>query len=723
MAEAETKIKITGDSSKAKKAFLELGQSIKVSSKQIVDFTEKHQKAFRTAALVTSAAMGAITAAAVKAIKSASEQEKAEMALASALKVHGDNVARLIPQYRDFASAVQRRTIVGDEEVLQLMALLRNYGVMPQQMKLATEGVIGLAKALDMDTQSSARYVAMALQGEYTILQRYLPALRTATTDTEKHNIVMEAMRQGYQQAQDEASTLAGQFQQLQNAIGDVWEELGMSITQTDNMTDAVASLKEKVISLSEFIRDNREAVRNLGMAITGLVGTAGAITALGAILPSLARGFHAVKVAILAMQTAMIAMPYAAMAAGLATLTAGVYNLANAWVTARDEQAKTVNKEVSTGKIWDERAKQLRELKKDSDKYYYGLNLAVSQAQIKLRDWGLTGSIYTVKTIEDLDRLIAMFEKTGQASAKLYETKEKLKAPSLPKITAPGKITPTEISPMSPPAETIELRIEQEREAQRQAMELMQAKRDYELAITKDVVGQKLMYIAEDLENVKEGTVEWYKLQTEKVELIKQLHDEELKLEKEKSEEIARLQKEELDAENQKAEQLVNLYNQTAIASIQAGESVFQAMGKGLKAMLHQVIQEKILELMAEQTKVIAIAIMNAIPTFGASLSAIPPALAQVAAGTAALKGLEAVLMAEGGIVKRPTRAIIGEAGPEAVIPLNRGGLGNYTYNFQISERIDLGLVTEAIRRGNPQAIGLAKQIHKVGRFVTSEV
>lgn len=37
---------------------------------------------------------------------------------------------------------------------------------------------------------------------------------------------------------------------------------------------------------------------------------------------------------------------------------------------------------------------------------------------------------------------------------------------------------------------------------------------------------------------------------------------------------------------------------------------------------------------------------------------------------------------MAQGGIVTKPTRALIGEAGPEAVIPLRRGGVGN-TYNF----------------------------------------
>jgi hypothetical protein len=32
-----------------------------------------------------------------------------------------------------------------------------------------------------------------------------------------------------------------------------------------------------------------------------------------------------------------------------------------------------------------------------------------------------------------------------------------------------------------------------------------------------------------------------------------------------------------------------------------------------------------------------------------------------------------DAIFMAEGGIVTKPTNAIIGEAGPEAVIPLNK--------------------------------------------------
>jgi hypothetical protein len=38
---------------------------------------------------------------------------------------------------------------------------------------------------------------------------------------------------------------------------------------------------------------------------------------------------------------------------------------------------------------------------------------------------------------------------------------------------------------------------------------------------------------------------------------------------------------------------------------------------------------------------------------------------------------------MAEGGIVSRPTLALIGESGAEAVVPLGRGGFGGLTINI----------------------------------------
>lgn len=78
------------------------------------------------------------------------------------------------------------------------------------------------------------------------------------------------------------------------------------------------------------------------------------------------------------------------------------------------------------------------------------------------------------------------------------------------------------------------------------------------------------------------------------------------------------------------------------------------------------------VLEMLAKEAFVRA---LMSIPNFAA-------AAAWTAAGIAAMVGAGVVrAMAEGGIVTKPTTALIGEAGPEAVIPLNKmGGMGNLT-------------------------------------------
>jgi hypothetical protein len=93
----------------------------------------------------------------------------------------------------------------------------------------------------------------------------------------------------------------------------------------------------------------------------------------------------------------------------------------------------------------------------------------------------------------------------------------------------------------------------------------------------------------------------------------------------------------------------------------------------------------------------------------------AVPIILAAVGVGIAGVKGLMG--LAEGGIVTRPTIALIGEAGTEAVIPLNRIATTsnletqnitvNPTINIgNISSELDLPKVTDAVSRGIAEAL-----------------
>ena len=88
----------------------------------------------------------------------------------------------------------------------------------------------------------------------------------------------------------------------------------------------------------------------------------------------------------------------------------------------------------------------------------------------------------------------------------------------------------------------------------------------------------------------------------------------------------------------------------------------------------------------------------------------AVPIILAAVGVGIAGVKA--AVAMAEGGVVTKPTLALIGEAGPEAVIPLNQGPRGaeettqyitvNPVINIEsISSEFDLAQVSETVSEG----------------------
>jgi len=199
----------------------------------------------------------AVAALGVQSVRAFSKQENAVNSLASALATNGDAVNTLLPKYEKFASQIQSQTTFGDEAILAQMAMIRNLGVMPDKMEEATKGAIGLSKALGLDSNAAARYTALAMQGEYTILQRYVPALRTATTAAEKQAIVTDLMNKGYQQAQEEANTTAGRLTQLKNAYGDVTEGIGQVITEVLTLEGGAEGLTKKMSDMAETIKSN----------------------------------------------------------------------------------------------------------------------------------------------------------------------------------------------------------------------------------------------------------------------------------------------------------------------------------------------------------------------------------------------------------------------------------------------------------------------------------
>ena len=162
------------------------------------------------------------------------EQELAVLKLEAALRAQGILVPGMVEYYSYLAAEFQKVTRYGDEAVIALMAMLTTLGVMPKDMEEATQATLKLAAVFGMDLQTAARYVAMAMEGHVTFLARYVIAFKGveqgALSSADALRIINEELGPA---AQAQAKGYIGTVDQLTNAWGDFREELGALVAPT----------------------------------------------------------------------------------------------------------------------------------------------------------------------------------------------------------------------------------------------------------------------------------------------------------------------------------------------------------------------------------------------------------------------------------------------------------------------------------------------------------
>jgi hypothetical protein len=204
-------------------------------------------KAFATAFIGAGAAIGAFAG---KALSAYAVQEKAVKALTGALDAYGEVSAGLVPKLVEVAAAIQDETGVSDESTIAGMAKIKMLGVQTERLGEAARAVIAL-KSVGLEEAAAQKAVAMAMQGNYDMLNRYVPALRNATSEAEKAQIVNDLFARGYEQQKDLLNTTAGSWEALKGRIGDAWEEVGRAIEQNGLLTGAIQKVSDKVKELT----------------------------------------------------------------------------------------------------------------------------------------------------------------------------------------------------------------------------------------------------------------------------------------------------------------------------------------------------------------------------------------------------------------------------------------------------------------------------------------
>ena len=154
------------------------------------------------------------------------KQEEAVARLNGALRTQNIYSEALSRYLQNLASDIQKVTTVGDEDTIALIQLGLSMGITADKMETATKNAIGLSKAYGVDLNSAMKMVALATQGEYTMLARYIPQLRTLTDETEKAALVQKLLASGFKIAEAEAGTASGKMAQLALEWGDIKEQI-----------------------------------------------------------------------------------------------------------------------------------------------------------------------------------------------------------------------------------------------------------------------------------------------------------------------------------------------------------------------------------------------------------------------------------------------------------------------------------------------------------------
>lgn len=209
-------------------------------------------KAFAASFTAAGAAIGGF---AVKALSSYAEQEKAEAALTASLNAYGETAAGIVPKLKKVAAAIQDETGAADESTLAGMAKLKMLGVQTSKLEEAAKATIALT-SVGLKGESAQRAVALAMQGNYDMLNRYIPAIRNATSEQEKAAAFNDLVSRGYEQQKDVLNTTSGAWNALKGRVGDAWEETGKVIEQNSSLTTVLQKVGDEVKELTQSFSD-----------------------------------------------------------------------------------------------------------------------------------------------------------------------------------------------------------------------------------------------------------------------------------------------------------------------------------------------------------------------------------------------------------------------------------------------------------------------------------
>lgn len=242
------------------------------------------------------------------------QQVKAEQAVQQAILSTGGAANRTLEDLKGLASGLQGVTTFGDEDILRNVTapLLTFTKVQDEVFDRAQANVLDMATLLKMDLRSASILVGKALNDpvkgvsalsrsgvQFSEDQKKVIKALVETGDiAAAQTLILKELETQFQgQAAAAASTPLGQFEQIKNAIGDIKEELGGQVAPflgplLDKVKEGVQwfgqlspEVKKNIVVFGGLAAAVGPVLGVLGLATMGITSIAGALGTLGAVL------------------------------------------------------------------------------------------------------------------------------------------------------------------------------------------------------------------------------------------------------------------------------------------------------------------------------------------------------------------------------------------------------------------------------------------------------
>lgn len=204
----------------------------------------------------------------------AEKQYFAEARLAQAMKAKGEYTRSAFDSLKKYASQMQAATIIGDEEYLSAMAMLKAFGLSNDEMK-RTIPIIADFAAAGKNAISMAELLGRAYTGETSMLSRYGVSLKQVTAAGGDFNAVLRVMAKLHEgEAAALAKTDYGKLRQAANAWGDLKENVGKGLAEgVMESAKAFGLLAENLSKADQAATLGQKLAKGMGTWSTNVAG------------------------------------------------------------------------------------------------------------------------------------------------------------------------------------------------------------------------------------------------------------------------------------------------------------------------------------------------------------------------------------------------------------------------------------------------------------------